>query len=121
VGAAIAHAVADFFGHAGSRHLIARLRDAGVDPVEPNSVDREGPLTGLNVVLTGTLPTLSRKEAGQLIERAGGRVTGSVTKATNLVVAGDDAGSKLEKAKELGVEVIDEGDLIKRVGGGKRG
>ena len=121
VGAAIAHAVADFFGHEGSRHLIARLREAGVDPVEPDSVDRGGPLAGLNLVLTGTLPTLSRKEAGQLIEKAGGRVTGSVTKQTNIVVAGDDAGSKLEKAKELGIEVIDEAELIKRVGGGKKG
>ncbi|HWA40561.1 MAG TPA: NAD-dependent DNA ligase LigA, partial [Gemmatimonadales bacterium] len=116
VGAAIAHAVADFFGHAGSRHLIARLRESGVDPVEPDSIDRGGPVAGLNVVLTGTLPTLSRKEAGQLIERAGGRVTGSVTKATNLVVAGEDAGSKLEKAKELGVEIIDEAELLRRVG-----
>ena len=66
--------------------------------------------------LAGTLPTLSRKEAGQLIEKAGGRLTGSVTKATHVVVAGDDAGSKLDKAKELGAEVIDEAELIRRVG-----
>ena len=116
VGAAIAHAVVDFFGHEGSRHLIARLRESGVDPVEADSVDREGPLAGKNYVLTGTLPTLSRKGATELIEKAGGRVTGSVTKATHVVVAGDDAGSKLEKAKELGVEVIDEAELVRRVG-----
>ncbi|HET7041155.1 MAG TPA: NAD-dependent DNA ligase LigA, partial [Gemmatimonadales bacterium] len=66
VGAAIAHAVADFFGHEGSRHLIARLREAGVDPREPDSVDLGGPLAGKNYVLTGTLPTLSRKEAAEL-------------------------------------------------------
>jgi DNA ligase (NAD+) len=68
-------------------------------------------------VVTGTLPTLSRKEATDLIEKAGGRIGGSVTKSTTVLVAGEEAGSKLEKAKELGVEVIDEAELKRRVGG----
>ena len=116
VGAAIAQAVADFFGHAGTRDLLARLRDAGVDPIEADTVDTSGPLAGKTYVLTGTLPTLSRKDAAALIEKAGGRVAGSVSKQTDAVVAGDDAGSKLEKAKSLGVEVIDEEELVRRVG-----
>jgi DNA ligase (NAD+) len=67
-------------------------------------------------VITGTLPTLSRSEATSRIEEAGGRVSGSISKKTTALVAGDDAGSKLEKAKELGVEVIDEAELLRRVG-----
>jgi DNA ligase (NAD+) len=108
--------VAEFFREEKTNKLVDRLRRAGVNFAEPEVVDRGGVFAGLNVVLTGTLPTLARKEAGQLIEKAGGRVTGSVTKQTNLVVAGDDAGSKLEKAKELEIEIIDEAELLKRVG-----
>jgi DNA ligase (NAD+) len=67
-------------------------------------------------VLTGTLPTLSRAEAAALIEAAGGKVAGSVSKKTTTVVAGDDAGSKLEKAQSLGIEIIDEAELLRRVG-----
>ena len=66
-------------------------------------------------MITGTLPTLSRAEATSLIEEAGGRVAGSISKKTTALVAGEDAGSKLEKAKELGVEVIDEATLLDRV------
>jgi DNA ligase (NAD+) len=116
IGHVIAEAVAEFFQEKKTQDLVGRLRAHGVNFVEPETVDRGGVFAGLNFVLTGTLPTLSRKEAGDLIEKAGGRVTGSVTKATNVLVAGDDAGSKLEKAKELGVEVIDEAELLRRVG-----
>jgi DNA ligase (NAD+) len=72
-------------------------------------------LLGKSYVLTGTLPALSRSEAAALIEGAGGRVTGSVNKKTDVLVAGDDAGGKLEKAKSLGIEVIDEAELLRRV------
>jgi DNA ligase (NAD+) len=116
VGHVIAEEVARYFDDPKTQALIDKLRSAGVNFAEPDTVDSGGPLAGKNYVLTGTLPTLSRKEAGQLIEKAGGRLTGSVTKSTHVVVAGDDAGSKLEKAKELGIEVIDEGELLKRVG-----
>jgi DNA ligase (NAD+) len=67
-------------------------------------------------VITGTLPNLSRTQATTLIEEAGGKVAGSVSKKTDALVAGEDAGSKLEKAKQLGVEVIDEAELLRRVG-----
>lgn len=117
IGRIIAEAVVEFFADPKTKDLVKRLRAAGVNFTEPETIDREGAFAGLNFVLTGTLPTLSRKEAQQMIEKAGGRVTGSVTKATNIVVAGDDAGSKLEKAKELGIEVIDEAELKRRVGG----
>ena len=70
----------------------------------------------MTVVITGTLPGLSRGEATALVENAGGRVTSSVSKKTSFVVAGDEAGSKLDKATELGVEVIDEAELRRRVG-----
>ena len=121
VGHIIAEEVAKHFGDPKARKLIDKLRKAGVNFTEPDTVDSGGPLAGKNYVLTGTLPTLSRKEAGQLVEKAGGRITGSVTRATHVVVAGDDAGSKLEKAKELGIEVIDEVTLLERVRRGQRG
>jgi len=73
-----------------------------------------GPLEGKVYVLTGTLPTLKRSEAKSLIEKAGGRVADGVTKSTDTVVAGDEAGSKLDKAKTLGIEIIDEAELKRR-------
>jgi DNA ligase (NAD+) len=75
-----------------------------------------GPLTGKTFVLTGTLPTLKREQAKALIEEAGGKVAGSVSKNTDYVVAGEDAGSKLDKARALGVKTITEGDLLKLCG-----
>jgi DNA ligase (NAD+) len=79
-------------------------------------VQASGALSGKTVVITGTLPTMSRNEATEAIESAGGRVTNSVSKATSFLVAGDDAGSKLEKARALGVEIIDEDELKARIG-----
>jgi DNA ligase (NAD+) len=86
-----------------------------VNTIEPKAAKADGALSGKTYVLTGSLPTLSRSQATGLIEEAGGRVGGSVSKKTDAVVAGDDAGSKLDKAKSLGVEVIDEAELVRRV------
>ena len=77
----------------------------------PEGDGREGRLAGKTLVLTGTLPTLGREEAKALIEAAGGKVSGSVSKKTSYVVAGEEAGSKLDKARELGVTVLDEAGL----------
>ena len=116
IGPTIAEAVTSFFDEPRNRELIERLRQAGLTLSEPTGASAEGPLSGKAYVLTGTLPTLSRSRATELIERAGGRVAGSVSKKTDAVVAGDDAGSKLEKARSLGVDVIDEAELLRRIG-----
>jgi DNA ligase (NAD+) len=116
IGPTIAQAVTAFFHERRNRDLIDRLRRAGLTMTEPQAAARGGPLEGLTFVLTGTLPSLSRADATALIEGAGGRVTGSVSRKTDAVVAGEEAGSKLEKARELGVEVIDEAELLRRVG-----
>jgi DNA ligase (NAD+) len=118
IGGAIAEAVVGFFGEPRNQRLIERLERAGLTFVEPRAADAGGTLAGKAYVLTGTLPTLSRSEATDLIEQAGGRVAGSVSKKTDAVVAGADAGGKLEKARALGVEVIDEAELLRRVGRG---
>jgi DNA ligase (NAD+) len=117
IGSAIAEAVVHFFGEGRNRELIERLRQAGLQFTEPTAVAEGGPLAGKTYVLTGTLPTLSRGEATELIERAGGRVIGSVSKKTDAVVAGEDPGSKLDRAKQLRVEVIGEEELVRRVKG----
>ncbi|MEQ1691636.1 MAG: NAD-dependent DNA ligase LigA [Gemmatimonas sp.] len=116
IGDIIAQSVADYVSDNTSRALIERLRDRGVNFNEPQAVTADGPLSGATVVITGTLPGLSRGEATALVEQAGGRITSSVSKKTTFVVAGDEAGSKLDKAVELGVEVIDEVELRRRVG-----
>ncbi len=115
VGGAIAEAVVHFFHERRNRRLIERLGAAGLNFTEPAAAGAGGALAGKAYVLTGTLPTLSRTEATELIEQAGGRVTGSVSKKTDAVVAGDDPGSKLDRARALGVEVIDEAELLRRV------
>jgi DNA ligase (NAD+) len=116
VGGAIAEAVAGFFAERRNRDLIERLRGSGLAFTEPGAAASDGSLRGRTYVLTGTLPTLSRTEATELIEGAGGRVAGSVSKKTDAVVAGEEAGGKLEKARALGVEIIDEAELLRRVG-----
>ena len=114
IGHTIAEAVHQFFRDPRSTDLVHRLQKAGVNFTEPGAAGADGPLSGRTYVLTGTLPTLARKEAAALIEQAGGRVGGSVTKQTDTVVAGDDAGAKLERARELGIEIIDEAELKRR-------
>jgi DNA ligase (NAD+) len=115
IGDIIAQATGRFFADPTARHLIEKLRKAGVNMAEPRHVSAGGALSGLTVVITGTLPTLSRGQATELIERAGGRVTSAVSKATDLLVAGAEAGSKLAKAQVLGTEIIDEAELVRRV------
>jgi len=117
IGPVIAESVASWCADPAAQALMARLAARGVRQEEPNAVRTDGPLTGAIVVLTGTFPTLSRSEATVLVEQAGGRVTSSVSRKTTFVVAGDEAGSKLDKARELGIEVIDEGTLRARVAG----
>jgi DNA ligase (NAD+) len=110
VGPRIAESIGEFFGIAANRKLVERLREAGLT-LTGKKKERGTKLAGKTFVLTGTLAHFSRDEAKKLIEDAGGKVTGSVSKKTDYVVAGADAGSKLDKAKELGVKVIDEKDL----------
>ncbi len=93
------------------RALIADLRELGLRFHEEGPPPSEGPLAGKTLVLTGTLPELSREQATERILAAGGRVTGSVSKKTDYVVAGESPGSKLEKAERLGVAVLDEAGL----------
>ncbi len=118
VGPTIAEAVASFFQEGSNPGLMDRLAEAGRTLSEPTAVRGDGALAGKSYVLTGSLPTLSRGDAAAMIEAAGGRVTGNVSKKTDAVVAGEDAGSKLEKARSLGVEVIDEAELLRRLQGG---
>jgi DNA ligase (NAD+) len=115
IGATIANGVVAYFSDPAGSALVEKLRSHGVNFKEPRAVVAGGPLSGQTVVITGTLPTLSRAKATAVIEAAGGRVTGSVSKSTSLLVAGEEAGSKLEKAKSLGVEIVDEAGLLRRV------
>ncbi len=114
VGPVVAASIERFFSEPHNLDAIAQLRQAGVRwPEQPPSVASRagGPLRGKTVVLTGTLPTLAREQATELIIAAGGKVTASVSKKTDLVVAGAEAGSKLARAQSLGVRVIDENEL----------
>jgi DNA ligase (NAD+) len=110
VGPRIAKSIAEFFQEPRNRELVKRLEAAGLT-FSGKKRERGTKLAGKTFVLTGTLSRYSRDEAKKLIEDAGGRVSGSVSKKTDYVVAGTDAGSKLEKAKELGVTVIDEKEM----------
>jgi DNA ligase (NAD+) len=116
IGGTIAHAVTSYFGNAAGRNLVDRLERLGVNMSEAQAAGSGGALVGATVVLTGTLPTLTRPQATERIERAGGRITSSVSKTTTFVVAGESAGGKLEKARALGVEIIDEAELLRRLG-----
>ena len=117
VGPKVAESVFQFFREPRNRELVERLREAGLRFTYKSTRPKGGPLQGLTLVLTGTLPTLSREEAKHLIEAAGGKVSGSVSKKTGYVVAGEDAGSKLAKAEELGIRVINEDELIQLLRG----
>ncbi len=109
-GETMAHNVAEFFSHPQSAHLIERFKAAGVN-LEAHKTSRGTRLDGLTFVLTGTLDTLTRDEAKNLIEENGGKVTSSVSKKTSMVLAGAQAGSKLIKAQDLGIKIIDESEF----------
>jgi DNA ligase (NAD+) len=119
VGPIVAESVHTFFAQPHNREVVEQLRACGVTWEEGEPVARAPkPLTGKTVVLTGTLPTLTRDEAKDLLEAAGAKVAGSVSKKTDYVIAGTEAGSKLDKARELGVPVLDEEGLQRLVRGG---
>jgi DNA ligase (NAD+) len=115
VGPVVASSLRTFFDQAHNREVVEQLRAAGVSWEEGAGAVADvvpKPLAGKTFVLTGTLPNLSRDEAKDRIEAAGGKVSGSVSKKTDFVVAGDEAGSKLDKARQLGIEVLDEAALL---------
>ncbi len=114
----LAEQLAEELADAATRDLIARLRDRGLK-FELSAEERReegGPLEGKTFVLTGTMPDLTRGEATKRIKRAGGKVTGSVSKKTDYVVAGDSPGSKLAKAEEIGTQILDEDGLVELLG-----
>jgi DNA ligase (NAD+) len=114
IGEVVAASIHDWFRQARNRKLLKRLADAGVKMEAARAGGEQAPrvFEGKTFVLTGTLPTMKRDDAKAYIEARGGRVSGSVSKKTDFVVAGDEAGSKLAKAQELGVTVIDEEKLL---------
>ena len=115
VGPRVAQAIREFFDEEKNRALIDKLRAAGLN-LTAEKRKKSSQLEGLTFVLTGTLPNLTREDAKARIEAAGGRVSGSVSKKTHYVVAGEDAGSKLDKAREFGVKVLDEAGLVELLG-----
>jgi len=118
IGEVIAQSLVNWHGDKRNQKLIERLRAAGLnfrsELFQPRA--KAGPFTGKTFVLTGTLPTLKREEAAAKIESLGGKVSGSVSKKTDFVVAGEEAGSKLDKAQKLGVKIIDEKEFLKMFG-----
>ncbi len=112
VGSKMAQSITEFFSLQSTRELISSLEGSGVNTAVLQSTEPQGTaLAGLTFVITGTLPTLGRKEAAAIIEANGGKVSGSVSKKTDYLLAGEEAGSKLQKAKELGIKIISEEDL----------
>jgi DNA ligase (NAD+) len=119
IGDVIAQSVYDFFHSPAGEKTIQALKQVGVDPKMETPARAQQPLAGLTIVVTGTLKKLKRDEIERLITDLGGRAAGSVSRKTSFVVAGEEAGSKLDKAKELGVEVLSESEFLKRIGKGK--
>jgi DNA ligase (NAD+) len=115
VGPVVAESIYHFFAQPENLAVVDKLRAAGVNLSAKAAARRSGELQGKQFVLTGKLPTLSREQASALIEQHGGRVTASVSQKTDFVLAGEDAGSKLDKARSLGITVIDEPEFLKMV------
>jgi DNA ligase (NAD+) len=118
VGEVIADSIVKWYGDPRNRQLIERLRKAGLNFKSEiyRPAAAPGPFAGKSFVLTGTLPSVTREQAAAKIEALGGKVSGSVSKKTDYVIAGDDAGSKLEKAQKLGVKIIDEKEFLELCG-----
>lgn len=116
IGDKVARSIVDYFSNPEKILLLEKLHLAGVQPQREVVIQQDGPLTGKTFVITGTLSKWSRKEAEELVEKAGGRAAGSVSKKTDYVLAGENAGSKLAKAEKLGVEIIDETTFARLIG-----
>lgn len=114
-GEIMAQSVYDYFRLEGTVHLISQLKELGVEMKPLEAKAKEGMFLGKTFVLTGTLPTMSRKEASALIEQNGGKTSSSVSKKTDYVLAGEDAGSKLTKAQSLGITIISEAELLEMI------
>ena len=112
IGEVSADCIFRFFGDEKNKVLLQRLRDAGVNMAYIPEEGADERFAGQTFVITGTLPSMDRKEAAALIEKFGGKVAGSVSKKTAYVLAGENAGSKLTKANELGIKVISEEDIL---------
>lgn len=115
IGDVSAQAIRDFFDRDEIKSIIERLREYGVNMVSEETAPEGGVFTGQTIVVTGTLPSFGRKEVTELIEKNGGKVAGSVSKKTSFLVAGEAAGSKLDKAKQLGIRVVTEEELLKMI------
>ena len=114
-GEIMAQSVFDYFRLEGTRHLISQLKELGVEMKPLNAKEKSGAFLGKTFVLTGTLPTMSRKEASTIIEQNGGKTSSSVSKKTDFVLAGEDAGSKLTKAQSLGIKIISEAEFLEMI------
>ncbi|HUE41774.1 MAG TPA: BRCT domain-containing protein, partial [Chthoniobacterales bacterium] len=116
VGPVVAQSVLDFFASSSGKKTLQRIKQLGIEPKSEKVSAKKMtslPLAGKTFVLTGTLPLMTREEASAKIEALGGHVSGSVSKKTDYVLAGSEAGSKLEKAKKVGVKIIDETEFKK--------
>jgi len=114
VGPVVAQSVLSFFASPTGKKILARIKELGIEPKSEKVSAKKAaelPLAGKTFVLTGTLPSMAREEATEKIESLGGHVTGSVSKKTDYVVAGAEAGSKFDKAKDLGIAIIDEAEF----------
>jgi DNA ligase (NAD+) len=117
IGPIMARTIEETLAEDRTRELVERFREYGLKmEKEGAAAPVDGPLVGKTLVLTGTLPNLTREDATQRVEAAGGKVTGSVSKKTDYVVAGEDPGSKMTKAQELGTEILDEDGLLALLG-----
>ncbi len=117
IGPKVAEALADYFADPATQQLLAKLDELGVSPAAEATVQRDGALSGLTFVITGTLAGMGRSEAEALVEQLGGRAAGSVSKKTDYLVAGENAGSKLDKARALGVKILDERQFFTMIRG----